>query len=196
MNSQPMPAKTTEAINISELDHHFATEVDRRSHADLKRCYQCRTCGNGCPFVEAMDYPPYGVIRLVQFGMRQKALECATIWVCVSCHTCSSQCPNSIDIAAIMDTLRSMALEERAVIGNKEILAFHLEVLHSIERYGRTHKLGIMLRHKLLTGQWFKDVDVGLRMLTKRKLDLVASKVRAMDEINRLFLPYWRVKPR
>ena len=194
MNQQPKPAKIMEAVNISELDHHFATEVDRRSHAGLKRCYQCRTCGNGCPFVEAMDYPPYGVIRLVQFGMRQKALECATIWVCVSCHTCSSQCPNSIDIAAVMDTLRSLALEERAAIGNKDILAFHLEVLRSIERYGRTHKLGIMLRHKLLTGQWFKDMDLGLRMLAKRKLDFMPSKVKAMDEINRLFLPYWRVK--
>lgn len=195
MSQQPMQAATTAAVTVSELDRYFASEVNRRSHTDLKRCYQCRTCGNGCPFVEAMDYPPYGVIRLVQYGMRQEALECATIWVCVSCHTCSSQCPNAIDIAAIMDTLRSLALEERATIATPDILAFHLEVLRSIERYGRTHKLGIMLRHKLLTGQWFKDMDVGLKMLSKRKLDFMPSRVKAVDEINRLFLPYWRVKP-
>ncbi|MBI4643381.1 MAG: 4Fe-4S dicluster domain-containing protein [Deltaproteobacteria bacterium] len=195
--SQPQsPTKTSEVVIISEVDRYFAREVNRRSHTDLNRCYQCRSCGNGCPFVESMDYPPYGVIRLVQYGLRQKALECATIWICVSCHTCSSQCPNAIDIAAIMDTLRSLALEERAAIAAPDILAFHLEVLRSIERYGRTHKLGIMLRHKLLTGQWFKDVDVGLRMLSRRKLDLMPSRVKAVNEINRLFLPYWRVKPR
>jgi heterodisulfide reductase subunit C len=187
-------SKIPEAVSVSELDRHLASEVNRRSHTDLNSCYQCRACGNGCPFVESMDYPPYGVIRLVQYGMRQKALECATIWVCVSCHTCSSQCPNNIDIAAIMDTLRSLALEERATIATPDILAFHLEVLRSIERYGRTHKLGIMLRHKLLTGQWFKDVDVGLKMLAKRKLDFMPSRIKAVKEINRLFLPYWRVK--
>ena len=195
MSQQPTPPQTAAAVIISEMDRHFSSEVNRRSHTDLKRCYQCRTCGNGCPFVEAMDYPPYGVIRLVQFGMRQQALECATIWVCVSCHTCSSQCPNAIDIAAIMDTLRSLALEERATIATPDILAFHLEVLRSIERYGRTHKLGIMLRHKLATGHWLKDMDLGLKMLSKRKLDLMPSKVKAVEEINRLFLPYWRVKP-
>ena len=182
-----------EVAMASERDRDFAGEVNRRSHTDLNRCYQCRTCGNGCPFVEAMDYAPYQVIRLVQYGLRQQALECATIWICVSCHTCSSQCPNAIDIAAIMDTLRSLALEERAAIAIPDILAFHLEVLRSIERYGRAHKLGIMLRHKLLTGQWFKDVDVGLKMLAKRKLDLMPSRIKAIKEINRLFLPYWRV---
>ena len=196
MSQKPTPAKTAAPVTISEMDRYFASEVNRRSHTDLKRCYQCRTCGNGCPFVEAMDYPPYGVIRLVQYGMRQQALECATIWVCVSCHTCSSECPNSIDIAAIMDTLRSLALEERATIATPDILAFHLEVLRSIERYGRTHKLGIMLRHKLATGQWLKDMDLGLKMLSKRKLDLMPSKVKAVEEINRLFLPYWRIKSR
>jgi len=186
-------AKTSEVAIVSEFDRHFASEVNRRSHTDLNLCYQCRTCGNGCPFVEAMDYPPYEVIRLVQYGMRQKALECATIWICVSCHTCSSQCPNAIDIAAIMDTLRSLALKERAAVAIPDILTFHLEVLRSIKRYGRTHKLGIMLRHKLLTGQWFKDVDVGLKMLAKRKLDLMPSRIKAIKEINRLFLPYRRV---
>ncbi|MEW6659727.1 MAG: 4Fe-4S dicluster domain-containing protein [Thermodesulfobacteriota bacterium] len=190
------PGKLSEAVIVSELDRYFAGEVNRRSHTDLNRCYQCRACGNGCPFVEAMDYPPYGVIRLVQYGLRQKALECATIWICVSCHTCSSQCPNAIDIAAIMDSLRSLALEERAAVAIPDILTFHLEVLRSIERYGRTHKLGIMLRHKLLTGHWFKDVDLGLKMLSRRKLDLMPSKIRAVDEISRLFLPYWQVKPR
>src|SRR4030042_5230764 len=102
MSQQPMPAKTATAVTINELDRHFASEVNRRSHTDLNRCYQCRTCGNGCPFVEAMDYPPYGVIRLVQYGMRPKAREWARIWICVSCHTCSRQRPNAIDIAAIM----------------------------------------------------------------------------------------------
>jgi heterodisulfide reductase subunit C len=86
-----------------------------------------------------------------------------------------------------------MALEERVPVPTQDILNFHLEVVRSIERHGRTHKLGIMLRLKLLTGEWFKDVDVGMKMLTKRKLDLRPSRIRGLKEIHRLFLPYWRV---
>ena len=88
----------------------LAAEVNERSGSGLNRCYQCGACGNGCPFVQAMDYTPNQVIRLLQFGLRQEALTCKTIWVCVGCHTCSSQCPMGIDIAAVMDTLRLMAV--------------------------------------------------------------------------------------
>ena len=182
-----------EAVIVQELDREFAAEVNRQSETDLNLCYQCRTCSNGCPFVAAMDYPPNVVLRMIQYGMRQQVLECSTIWVCVNCHTCSSQCPNNIDIAAIMNTLTKMALEEGVPVPTQAILDFHLQVLHSIEVYGRAHKLRIMLRHKLATGEWFRDLDVGLKMISKRKLDLFPSRVKNFKEIRRLFEPYWKV---
>lgn len=182
-----------EAVFVQELDREFAYEVNRQSETDLNLCYQCRTCSNGCPFVAAMDYPPNVVLRMIQYGMRRQVLECGTIWVCVNCHTCSSQCPNNIDIAAIMNTLTKMALEEGVPLSTQSILDFHVQVLHSIEVYGRAHKLRIMLRHKLATGEWFKDLDVGLKLLSKRKLDLFPSRVKAFNEIRRLFEPYWKV---
>jgi heterodisulfide reductase subunit C len=171
----------------------LAAEVRERSGTQLNRCYQCRSCGNGCPFVQAMDYAPNQALRLVQFGMREEVLSCKTIWVCVGCHTCSSQCPMSIDIAAVMDTLRLMAVEEGVVIGKPNIIDFHEEVLRSLEKYGRAHKLGIMLGYKRQTGRWLKDLDVGLKMLAKRKLDLIPSRARDVNkEIADLFTCYWR----
>ena len=171
----------------------LAAEVAERSGAGINRCYQCGSCANGCPFVQAMDYTPNQVLRLVQYGLRQEALTCKTIWVCVGCHTCSSQCPMGIDIAAAMDTLRLMAVAEGVVIGKPNIIDFHEEVLRSLEKYGRAHKLGIMLGYKRQTGRWLKDLDLGLKMLAKRKLDLIPSRVRdANKEIADLFTCYWR----
>ena len=178
-------------VVFAEHDRFFARELQRLSGTDLNRCFHCRACGNGCPFVQAMDYPPYGIIRLAQFGLRQQALESSTIWICVGCHTCSVQCPMGIDIAAIMSVLRRLALEEGAMVAETNILDFHREVLHSIKRYGRAHKLGIMLRYKARVRQWFADLDVGLRMLAKRKMDLRASRVKAIKDITRLFIPHW-----
>lgn len=181
-----------DAVIVHQLDREFASEVKRKSGTDLNLCYQCRTCANGCPFVAAMDHPPNALIRMIQYGLRQQVLECGTIWVCVNCHTCSSQCPNNIDIAAIMNTLTKMALEEGVQIGVQPILDFHVAVLRSIENYGLAYKLRVMLRHKLATGNWFTDFDLGLRMLTRRKLDLFASRVKGIQEIHRLFAPYWK----
>jgi heterodisulfide reductase subunit C len=184
-------AKPGAAIVVADQDRFFARDLQRLSGTDLSRCYHCRSCGNGCPFVQAMDYPPNGIIRLAQFGLRQQALESSTIWICVGCHTCSVQCPMDIDIAAIMSTVRRLALEEGAMVAETNILDFHREVLHSIKRYGRAHKLGIMLRYKARVHQWFADLDVGLRMLARRKMDLRASRVKAIEDITRLFIPHW-----
>ncbi len=183
----PMPH-----IQPGERNRTLLAEVKKRSGTDFNRCYQCRACANGCPFVQAMDYPPNVILRLLQYGMDQQVLECKTIWVCAGCHTCSSQCPMAIDIAAVMDTLRLMAVEQGVAIGKPNILDFHEEVLRSLEYYGRAHKLGIMWRYKVRTRRWFSDMDTGLKLLAKRKLDLRPSRVKAIDEISDLFKCYWR----
>jgi heterodisulfide reductase subunit C len=188
----PQQAATLEVIETSRPQRPLIEEVKERSGAEISRCYQCRACGNGCPFVAAMDYTPNQVVRLLQFGMREEVLRCKTIWVCVGCHTCSSQCPMGIDIAAMMDALRLMAVEEGVAIGKPNIIDFHEEVLRSLEKHGRAHKLSIMLGYKRQTGGWFKDMDVGLKMLAKRKLELRPSRVRAVAEITDLFKCYWR----
>jgi heterodisulfide reductase subunit C len=153
---------------------------------DYHRCFHCRCCGGGCPFIQAMDHPPNAIIRLLQFGLLEEALASSTIWVCVACNTCAMECPMAIDIADLMDRLRHLALEKGALVAEPDVLKFHQTVLDSISRYGRTHKLEIMMRFKLTTRRWLQDWQVGLKMLAKRKLDLMPSRVRRMDEIKAL----------
>jgi len=182
------PATSSEDfIDISHKDSSFANEVIHRCGVNFNQCWHCQSCAGGCPFVAAMDYPPNRVIRLVQLGLKKEALESTGIWICVGCNTCSIQCPNAIDIPAVNDALREMAIEEGVVVAEPDILNFHREVLNSIERYGRTHKFEIMLRYKLRQRDWFSDMAVGLKMFAKRKLDLLPSRSRDMKTIKALF---------
>lgn len=184
MEKNDLPATL---IDLKSCDHFFSREVNERSGENVGLCWHCRTCAGGCPYVKAMDYHPHAVFRMVQLGLRKEALESSTIWICVSCNTCSIQCPAAIDIPAIMDALRHMALEEGVKIAQPQIVKFHEEVLGSIERYGRTHKLEIMMRYKVRMRQWFQDMDLGLKMLARRKLDLTPSKINRPEEVSRLF---------
>jgi heterodisulfide reductase subunit C len=183
------PSSTDNLIDISHRDANFVTEIKRRSGVNINQCWHCQSCAGGCPFVKAMDYPPNRVIRLAQLGLKKEALESSGIWICVGCNTCSIQCPNAIDIPAVNDALREMAIEEGVTVAEPDILTFHREVLRSIERYGRTHKFEIMLRYKLGRHDWFSDVAVGLKMFAKRKLELLPSRIGDMETIKQLFEP-------
>jgi heterodisulfide reductase subunit C len=175
-----------EIIDLSYRDTTFAAEVKRRSGVNIDLCWHCRSCAGGCPFVKAMDYPPNQVIRYVQLGQQKQALESSGIWICVGCNTCSIQCPNAIDIPAVNDALRQMAMQQN-VVAEPNILNFHRAVLQSIERYGRTHKLEVMLRYKLKKHDWFTDMAVGLKMFAKRKLELLPSRSTNIGDIRKLF---------
>ncbi len=180
-----------EILDLGQGDPYFAREIAVRSGTDLKRCYLCRTCSGGCPVYRAMDLGPHRVMRLVLYGQRRRVLESNTIWLCVGCHTCAAVCPMAIDIAAVMDTLRQLALEEGVEISEPGILDFHREVLRSIQRHGRTHKLEIMMRYKVGQHKWFEDMDLGLRMLAKRKLDLRPSRIQDPSRLAKLFGKPW-----
>lgn len=187
MSRNNKPALRVQAPSMEQV-----LELQDRAETNYQRCLQCLSCSGGCPFVQAMDLGPNRVIRLLQLGFLQEALQCSTIWICVGCNTCSAQCPMAIDIASVMDVLREKALELRYTPANPEILRFHQEILNSIKRHGRTHKLEIMLRYKLYSKAWFDDLDLGLRMLSKRKLDLLPSNIENLKEVSRLFQKPWQ----
>ena len=58
-----------------------------------------------------MDAPPTRLIRWLQIGEEARALEAQAIWDCVACQTCSARCPQSVDCASILDTLRQISFQ-------------------------------------------------------------------------------------
>ncbi len=108
--------------------------MENLRHSHLIRPWHYLTCSRGCPFSEDMDYLPNAIIRLIQFGFKEKALSCSTIWLCVGCNTCAMECPNGEDVAAAMDRLREMAIQEKIPAAEPGILSFHNAVIDSIAR--------------------------------------------------------------
>ncbi len=156
------------------------------SNIDFYRCYQCEMCSNGCNLLGLMDVFPHQIVRLLQWGQTERALETKTIWLCVGCYRCASTCPMGVDIPALMDELRHKALA-KGKVSLPPVATFHQAVVSSIYRYGRTHKLEIMLRYNLRQRTILRDWALGLRMLLKEKIELLPSKVEARHEVRRLF---------
>jgi heterodisulfide reductase subunit C len=159
----------------------------RESGINVRDCYQCQKCSAGCPVAFAMDYKPNQIMQMVSLGMKERVLSSKTIWVCASCYTCSTRCPNDINIAGVMDWLRQSALREGVTPAEKDIPLFHAALLDSIRSHGRVHELSMMGRYKMKTGKFFDDWKLGWMMLTRGKLKLFPSRVRKKREIAELF---------
>lgn len=165
----------------------FLSEVIEVSGQNLQACYQCQKCSAGCPVAYAMDILPNQILRHIQYDHREKVLGSKTIWICASCYTCSVRCPNDIDIARIMDSLREIALRSGIQPGEKEIPLFHSVFLDTIRSKGRIHELSLILQFKSKTKEFFKDVGLGWKMYRKGKIKLFPSKFGGGKELKEIF---------
>ncbi len=176
------------------MDPSFSDLVVQEGAENLLACYQCQKCSAGCPVAYAMDILPNQVIRMVQFGLREKVLTSNTIWICASCYTCSVRCPNDIDIAKIMDVLRHIALRSGVKLAERDIPIFHSVFLDSIKSKGRIHELGLIWQYKAKTRDFMKDMRLGWKMFRKRKIKLLPSKFGGGKEIRGIFSRYEKGK--
>ncbi len=178
------------------FENSFLEEVIREGGVDIRACYQCQKCSAGCPVVSAMDIFPNQVIRQIQYGKREKVLGCRSIWICASCHTCSVRCPNDIDFAHVMDSLRHIALRSGVSAGEQEIPVFHQAFLDSIKSAGRIHELSLILRFKVKTRDFLKDAALGWQMFRRGKIKLLPQSFRGGKEVKEMFSAYEKGAPR
>lgn len=89
----------------------FADRVNDLSGQTIQLCYHCHKCTAGCPAAFAMEYGPDRILRLIQFGQRERLLASRDAWLCLGCEMCGAFCPNEIDIGEVMIALKEMSEE-------------------------------------------------------------------------------------
>lgn len=167
---------------------NFLEEVNKKIHGvPLQRCYHCRKCTAGCPVASHMEYNPNKVIKMIQNGKRDEVLGSSTIWICLSCETCITRCPNQVDVARMMDVLRQMAIEEGVGAREKNILKFHDAFLSNIKMGGRINEPLMMVQYKLKSGDLFSDAVMGVEMFMKGKLSLLSPRTKDIKSVKNIF---------
>ena len=172
-----------------------AAVVASLSHTQFSACYQCGKCTAGCPVAPHMDLPPTKIVRLLQLGDGEGALRASSIWQCVSCQTCSTRCPKSVDCAAVMDALRQIAFERgMASAAERRTVVFQKAFLDNIRRNGRLNEIELIAAFK---GEvffrdrslpfLFQDAGLAAQLQKRRKLHLRGEKVRDRGVVARIF---------
>jgi heterodisulfide reductase subunit C len=187
-----------ESEPILKVDTVFARRAVANWQVDMFACYQCGKCSNGCPVTFAMDFLPHQLIRMLQLGLTEEVLQSKTIWVCASCETCYTRCPNEIEISKLMDDLKHEVLARGMKPSERAVAEFHEVFLNNIKMFGRVNETFLMgiyqmrstwadlKRNQIHFSGIFKNMGLGLSMLKRGRLSLF-PQWKTRKEVRGLF---------
>lgn len=164
----------------------LAEQIRAETGENVFLCYQCVKCSAGCPLAEYFDLAPNQVMRAAQLGLDDTALNAKTPWLCAGCQTCTTRCPNDIDVARVMDFLVAEARRRGLPPKVPEVALFNKVFLRNVNLLGRAYELGLIAEINLRTGQPLKDVGMGLEMIRKGKIRLAPAFVRSPKRAGRI----------
>jgi heterodisulfide reductase subunit C len=137
-----------------------------------------------------MDILPHILVHSIQLGLIEEVLRSDTIWVCASCETCTTRCPNDIDIAHLMDTLRQMSAKRGVKDSQKQVQIFHTTFLESIKRFGRVHEASMAVEYAYRSNGLKgirEQLSLGMDMIRKGKIKLVPHRLTGNKAVKKIF---------
>jgi heterodisulfide reductase subunit C2 len=161
--------------------------VEELSGVDLNVCFQCKKCSSGCSVQKLATTKPSEVMRLLHLGSGDELLASDLVWTCVSCETCSARCPMGIDVAAVIDALRRLAIERGAPRPEGDMPLFNKAFLKTVEIFGRPYDMAMIAAYKLGTRKIMNDTEKFPDMLKKGKIALLPSCEGDRKTVRRIF---------
>jgi len=167
-------------------DSAFIEEVEQASGQRVRNCYQCGNCSATCGFTRFYDYPVNQIMRLVQLGQKDLVLSSRSVWLCAGCQGCTTRCPCNIDVARVMEVLRTLSRREGKV-SDQDVRTFYDEFLRSVKTFGRVFETGLLPTFGLLARKPFTDLDLAPKVLKKGKLSLLPHRIGKRGEVAGIF---------
>lgn len=163
-------------------DPDFMGCVEERCSQKISLCYQCGNCTASCAFTGDYDFPVNQIMRLIQLGQRETVLRSRAIWLCGQCQACTVRCPCTLDVARVMATLRTMALEAGCA-ADKNTKKFADEFLRSVALFGRVFETGLVAAYKVRSGSVLADMDLVPQLLKRGKLGFMPHRIGGRRDV-------------
>jgi heterodisulfide reductase subunit C len=181
--------ETVNVITIKKTNgkRSLKDAAEKLSGVKLDVCFQCKKCSSGCPVAKLTKSRPSEIMRRLHLGAGSELLSSDLLWTCASCETCSARCPMGIDVAAVMDALRWLALERGMPKPEGDVPLFNRAFLKTVETFGRSYEIGMIAAYKLGTGKLMNDTEKFPKMLTKGKIALLPPRGGDRKTVKRIF---------
>jgi len=192
MQWRPLPTLAGPGVlpkSERELRAAFLAEIDRiPGGGRLNQCIQCGTCSGSCPVNYAMDYSPREVVALFRAGAIELLLRSRTIWVCASCYSCTTRCPQDIKITDLLYALKRIAIERKIFPRQFPVYALSETFVDMVKRYGRNYETGLLRKYFLRTSPigMLKRLGEGFALWRRGRLTMRVHKIKGIDGLRRM----------
>ena len=176
--------KISEGQTIT-IDGKLAARIQEAIGENVYLCYQCVKCTSGCPVATYFDWQPNQIMRSVQLGQEDIALESKTPWLCASCLTCTTRCPQGLDITAIMEFLTRESLERGFKPKVPETNQFNKAFMREVNIWGRSYEPGLMAELIMQKPRTIiDDFQLYLKFFQKGKVSFIPHPARMPSKKN------------
>ena len=93
----------------------FRKKLRERGGDTAARCYQCATCTSVCELSKNGALFPRAQMLASQWGLADRLAGDPCVWLCHQCNDCNVRCPRDAKPGDVMQTIRSLAIEELSV---------------------------------------------------------------------------------
>jgi hypothetical protein len=91
-----------------------------------------------------------------------------------------------IDVAAVMDALRIMAVDRDADIAGSRVDLFNRSFLASVGKHGRVFETGMMAGYAFKTGELMANMGKASKLFFRGRLSLWPNKSRDRKQVARI----------
>ncbi len=172
-------------LSSAAVDMAAAEKIAARAHVNIRDCYQCSKCSAGCPMASGMDAGPREIVHMLQAGLVRDALEAKSPWICAQCMTCSSRCPQKIDVAELMRAVR-MTSHEQGYRASRESDVFETAFIDGVRAHGRNSETWLAAAYNIKSGHLLQDAASAPKMLSKGLIGLQHENVGDREAVRRL----------
>ena len=108
-NMQECLLKENDIYSMDDIDKEFTQKFVDAGIETVDHCFQCGTCGGGCPSGRRTPYRVRQIVRKCLLGLKDEVIADPALWMCTTCYTCQERCPRSVKIVDIIKMARNVA---------------------------------------------------------------------------------------
>ena len=153
----------------------------------IKECIQCGTCSSSCPSAEAMEYSPREIIAALRAGMLDRVLMSNTVWLCVSCYSCTVRCPAGIPFTDVMYELKRLETEKGL---SKETHATTMAkaFVDTVDQHGRNVETKLLRKYYLGTNplKALAQIPLAMKLFFRGRLEIFPSKIKGLNGLHQM----------
>lgn len=192
LDARQTQLKVNAVEKVTEIDPTARQKVAQQlGDLDLAYCFQCGVCSGSCPTASKMEYGPRRIMHMLRLGLIDPVLSSRDIWMCVSCFSCSARCPQGIEIADVMASLRNISLARG--MAKDEEATFSRTFVGVIQRHGRMFELEALMRYYAskpglsAVRSILRQAALGMNMFRKGKISLQPERIQHIDQVREIF---------